>query len=55
MSGTSLDGDFCWVEFSKNKHWDFKILAAETESIFYRNESSIERCNFITSNGIRQL
>ena len=33
MSGTSLDGiDFCWVEFSKNKHWDFKILAAETEA-----------------------
>lgn len=31
MSGTSLDGlDLCWVEFSKTKGWNFKILAAET-------------------------
>jgi len=41
MSGTSLDGiDFCWVEFSKNKHWDFKILSAETEA--YSTEMKVQ-------------
>ena len=41
MSGTSLDGiDFCWVEFSKNKHWEFKILAAETEA--YSTEMKVQ-------------
>ncbi|WP_029331977.1 anhydro-N-acetylmuramic acid kinase [Gillisia marina] len=31
MSGTSLDGvDLAWVQFSKEAHWEFKILKAET-------------------------
>ena len=47
MSGTSLDGvDLCWVQFSKNDDWSFKILAAETHpytiSIKSRLQSSME-------------
>ena len=31
MSGTSLDGvDLAWVQFTKDAHWDFQILKAET-------------------------
>jgi anhydro-N-acetylmuramic acid kinase len=49
MSGTSLDGiDFCWVEFSKNKHWNFKILAAETES--YSTEMKAQLSGAISLN-----
>jgi len=57
MSGTSLDGiDLCWVHFSKQMSWSFKILAAETvkyseftkvtlKSAISLNPTDLERLN----------
>lgn len=56
MSGTSLDGvDYCWVEFSKNKHWSFKILAAETVSYSTAMKTQLSAAISLNSNELNQL
>ena len=56
MSGTSLDGvDYCWVEFSKNKHWSFKILAAETVSYSTAMITQLSAAISLNPNELNQL
>ena len=56
MSGTSLDGvDFCWVNFSKNKKWDFKILATETEPYLPEMKVRLESAITFSSNQLENL
>lgn len=51
MSGTSLDGiDLCWVHFSKQMSWSFKILAAET--VKYSESTKVKLKSAITLNSL---
>ena len=56
MSGTSLDGvDFCWVSFSKNEQWNFKIIAAETEPYLPEMKLRLASAIELNSNELERL
>ncbi|GGE37814.1 anhydro-N-acetylmuramic acid kinase [Psychroflexus planctonicus] len=56
MSGTSLDGiDFCYVGFSKNTIWKFKIIQAETISYSVNWKQKLQNAHLLGAEELANL